>query len=223
MNAEEIITVERKEDLATIRTPKVFYPKSKHYFVSFQDRDDFDEKDEDLTESEDNNKIKMRSSDIHKIMKMAGIPNRKLSTYILYLLTLVETEYIQSIPNEKKEYKIDYKMMTKIIKHFYVLVNKDEEDDDGIKISRDSLLKIFDLLRLSIKDRLKLMEFYEVETDEISNENIRERDIFKSPLNQLDKPKSSNNPRDKFKTPKTRERNGTKPFPNKEIFQQNPW
>ena len=215
MNAEEIITVERKEDLATIRTPKVFYPKSKHYFVSFQDRDDFDEKDEDLTESEDNNKIKMRSSDIHKIMKMAGIPNRKLSTYILYLLTLVETEYIQSIPNEKKEYKIDYKMMTKIIKHFYVLVNKDEEDDDGIKISRDSLLKIFDLLRLSIKDRLKLMEFYEVETDEISNENIRERDIFKSPLNQLDKPKSSNNPRDKFKTPKTRERNGTKPFPNK--------
>jgi len=124
MNAEEIITVERKEDLATIRTPKVFYPKSKHYFVSFQDRDDFDEKDEDLTESEDNNKVKVRSSDIHKIMKMAGIPNKKLSTYILYLLTLVETEYIQSIPNEKKEYKIDYKMMTKIIKHFYVIVNK---------------------------------------------------------------------------------------------------
>ena len=226
MNAEEVITIERKEDLATIRTPEVFYPKSKRFFISFPERDDDfedekEEKEEDLTESEENKKIKIRKSDVYQIFKMAGVPNRQLSTYILYLLTLVETEYIQSIPNAKKEYKIDYKMMTKLIKYFYILVNKDEgEDDDGIKIPRDSLLKIFDLLRLSIKDRLKLMEFYEVEADEYSNDQ-RDRDFIRSSSNQRNKSRSPLNQRDRSSRSKGRNRSKS-PLDKKNKPQQSP-
>ena len=207
MNADEVIIFERKEDLATIRTPEVFHPKSKFFFISFQDTDVFDERVEDLEENEESNKIKVRRTDIQKILKMAGIPIRKHSTYILYLLTLVETEYIQNNPN--KEYKIDYKMMTKLIKHFYIIFNEDEEDDDGIKISRDSLLKIFNLLRLSIKDRLKLMEFYEVETEEISNENPRERP--KSPNNSKQKPSTKSKENNKPKLPPNKVNKPSKP------------
>ena len=226
MNAEEVITIERKEDLATIRTPEVFYPKSKRFFISFPEKDDDfedekEEKEEDLTESEENKKIKIRKSDVYQIFKMAGVPNRQLSTYILYLLTLVETEYIQSIPNAKKEYKIDYKMMTKLIKYFYILVNKDEgEDDDGIKIPRDSLLKIFDLLRLSIKDRLKLMEFYEVEADEYSNDQ-RDRDFMRSSSNQRNKSRSPLNQRDRSSRSKGRNRSKS-PLDKKNKPQQSP-
>ncbi len=106
MNSEEIITVERKEDLATIRTPQVFFPKSKQFFISFTENefdDDKEEKEEDLTENEEKNKIKIRRADFQKIFKMARVPKRQLSTYVLYLLTLVETEIIQNTPCSQKE------------------------------------------------------------------------------------------------------------------------
>ena len=198
LSLEEEITIERKEDLATIRTTEVFYPKSKQFFINFQDKEDGEEEEE---ENDENQKFKISKKELQNIFKMAGINKRQMHTYILYLLKIIKTEYIQSTPpDNNKKHKVDYNLIKNLINYFYIGIHKEEDNDDeeeDLKIHKYSLLKIFELINLSVKERLKLIEFYEIESDENSSDNSK--DVFISQIDDFKTPPGYSQKSDKVK------------------------
>ena len=66
--------------------------------------------------------------------------------------------------------------MLKLVQ-FFIIQFGDEDEDKSIEISKDSLMKIFDLVGLSSNERLSRIQFYEVEEEvEYEEEDDDEED-----------------------------------------------
>ena len=149
-------------------------PDISEFYISFPNSE--------LTDLTNNNqKIKMKKNQIYKIFSMLKIPQSKMSPYILFSFTYVKSEMVT---NTVTTFQIDYKKVMRLTDYFYIQLVKNNDED--IEISKKSLLKIFDMLRLSTNDRLSLMQFFQVDEDvEIDEDENNNSSLNKQNNNNL--------------------------------------
>ena len=155
-------------------------PNKKEFYISFPEN----ETQKNIKYNVDNirnenKKIKLRKKDLYKILKMSKIPKDEIDPYILFSFTSIKSELVSS---PVKTYKIDYNNLLNTIQNFYILLGDGDED---IEISKDSMNKIFDLLGISPNDRLKFLQFFEVDEEiEYEEEENEEEKVDENPLSK---------------------------------------
>ena len=175
------------EETENISVPiSIILPDVKEFYISFQNPEITD-KEIDITDNEQ--KLIIPKSSVYKIFRLLRIPQSRMSPYILFSFTYVQSEIVT---NTIKTYKIDYKKLLRLTDFFYIQLKKKNIE---IEIAKKSMLKIFELLRLSINERLNIIQFFQVcEEKEKENEaEIDDDDIDTSPY----KPKINKNLRSK--------------------------
>ena len=155
-------------------------PNKKEFYISFPEN----EPQKNIKYNGDNirnenKKIKLRKKDLYKILKMSKIPKDEIDPYILFSFTSIKSELVSS---PVKTYKIDYNNLLNTIQNFYILFR---DGDGDIEISKDSMNKIFDLLGISPNDRLKFLQFFEVDEEiEYEEEENEEEKVDENPLSK---------------------------------------
>lgn len=161
-------------------TPQILemLPNIKNVYISFinpytnnQNKIDYTYNENDNELNEKNKKIKLRKKDLYKILKMSNISKDEINPYILYSFTSIKTEVIT---NTSKAYKIDYNKLKETINNYIIQLGNKEDNEDNIEVNQKSMKKIFDLLNKSPNDRLRLIQFYEVDEETDEEEEIEE-------------------------------------------------
>ena len=154
----------------------------KKFYISFQDIE-LTDKEIDIDNIQ---KIIIPKNTIYKIFQLLDISKSRMIPYILFSFTSVESEIVS---NTIKIHKIDYEKLLKFADFFYILTKKNIE----IKIAKKSILKIFELLQLSINERLNIIQFLQI-YEEKGKEKKRETKLDEK--NDIDtsahKPKTKN-------------------------------
>ena len=154
----------------------------KEFYISFQDIE-LTDKEIDIDNIQ---KIIIPKNTIYKIFQLLDISKSRMIPYILFSFTSVESEIVS---NTIKIHKIDYEKLLKFADFFYILTKKNIE----IKIAKKSILKIFELLQLSINERLNIIQFLQI-YEEKGKEKKRETKLDEK--NDIDtsahKPKTKN-------------------------------
>ena len=145
---------EKTQSAPTIKVSEIL-PEIKEFYISFPNND----QEEDSENETQNEKIKLPKNSIYQIFRMLRIPQSNMSPYIVFTFTYVQSE---TVTNTITTFKIDYKKVMRLMDYFYIQIPKNDED---IEISKKTLLKIFDMLRLTQNEKLSLMQFFQVEED----------------------------------------------------------
>ena len=145
---------EKTQNAPAVQVSEIL-PEIQEFYISFPNN----EEEEDPENENQNEKIKLKKSSIYQIFRMLCIPQSNMSPYIVFTFTYVQSE---TVTNTIATFKIDYKKVMRLMDYFYIQLPKSEED---IEISKKTLLKIFDMLRLTQNEKLSLMQFFQVEED----------------------------------------------------------
>jgi hypothetical protein len=96
-------------------------------------------------------------------MKIFGMVRKgpaETSPYILFSFSYIHTDVISDTITT---FKIDYRLLMYLINFFHMRF----PNDRVVKIRKESLIKIFDLLNLPINDRIALMRFFLVDENSV--------------------------------------------------------
>lgn len=167
-NSAPILKPELVEEIENISVPvSIILPDVKEFYISFQEPEITD-KEIDVTDNEQ--KIEIPKKSIYKIFRLLRIPQSRMSPYILFSYTYVQSEIVT---NTIKTYKIDYKKVLRLTDFFYIQLTKKNIE---IEIEKKSMLKIFELLRLSINERLNIIKFFQVYEEKEKEAEIDDED-----------------------------------------------
>ncbi len=151
--------IERADDNTFHTVSSYILPKANEFLVSFPKyRNVAPSKKKDS--DEDENKVIINNNDLMKIFGMVRKGPAETSPYILFSFSYIHTDVISDTITT---FKIDYRLLMYLVNFFHIRF----PNDRVVKIRKESLIKIFDLLNLPINDRIALMRFFLVEENTI--------------------------------------------------------
>ena len=170
--------VDRFQD-ATANIAASILPNVNEFYILFKNN----EENAEENEFDEDRKICINRDTMDKIFKMAKIPKKLMTAYILFTFVMLkkqkETNKKETgikeasiketnIKENKKDTKINYKNLLKVIENFYVSFPKEdddenEEEENDVEINKKTLIKIFDLMNIPVNERINILSFYEVE------------------------------------------------------------
>ena len=149
--------IERADDNTFQIVSSEILPKAGEFLVSFPRYKNLPKKE---GQDEDENKCILSNNDLQKIFGMVRKGPAETSPYILFSFSYVHTDVISDTVTS---FKIDYRLLMYLVNFFHIRF----PNDRVVKIRKESLIKIFDLLNLPINDRIALMRFFLVEENTI--------------------------------------------------------
>ena len=151
--------IERADDNTFQTVSSYILPNAGEFLVSFPKNKSPPSRKKDIDESEDS-KVKISNNDLMKIFGMVRKGPAETSPYILFSFSYIHTDVISDTITT---FKIDYRLLMYLINFFHMRF----PNDRVVKIRKESLIKIFDLLNLPINDRIALMRFFLVEENSV--------------------------------------------------------
>ena len=103
--------------------------------------------------NEEEDKLVIKKDDLLKIFSYLKKGPAEASPYILYSFTYVHTDVVSDTVTT---FKVDYRLLMYLIHFFYVRF----PNDHVVKIKKETLIKLFDMLNLSVNDRIALIRFF---------------------------------------------------------------
>jgi endonuclease/exonuclease/phosphatase family metal-dependent hydrolase len=151
--------VERADDNTFHTVTAYIMPKAGEFLVSFPKNNIPPARQKELEDS-DESKVVISNNDLMKIFGMVRKGPAETSPYILFSFSYIHTDVISDTITT---FKIDYRLLMYLINFFHIRF----PNDRVVKIRKESLIKIFDLLNLPINDRIALMRFFLVEENTV--------------------------------------------------------
>jgi len=149
--------IERADDNTFQIVSSEILPRAGEFLVSFPRYKNLPKKE---GQDEDENKAILSNNDLQKIFGMVRKGPAETSPYILFSFSYVHTDVISDTVTS---FKIDYRLLMYLVNFFHIRF----PNDRVVKIRKESLIKIFDLLNLPINDRIALMRFFLVEENTV--------------------------------------------------------
>ena len=112
----------------------------------------------------DPQKFPINNKSVQNILKKTNIDQSELNSYILFSFSYIESE--KTLQNYT-QYKIDYNKLNDTVDNYYVQPSNGNET----KMDKNSVTKIMDMLDLSSNERISLLNFYQTEPNEETDEN----------------------------------------------------
>jgi len=151
--------VERADDNTFHTVSAYILPKAGEFLVSFP-KDNLPATRKQEIEDSDESKVVISNNDLMKIFSMIRKGPAETSPYVLFSFSYIHTDVISDTITT---FKIDYRLLMYLINFFHMRF----PNDRVVKIKKESLIKIFDLLNLPINDRIALMRFFLVEENTV--------------------------------------------------------
>ena len=151
--------VERADDNTFHTVSAYILPKAGEFLVSFP-KDNLPSTRKQEIEDSDESKVVISNNDLMKIFSMIRKGPAETSPYVLFSFSYIHTDVISDTITT---FKIDYRLLMYLINFFHMRF----PNDRVVKIRKESLIKIFDLLNLPINDRIALMRFFLVEENTV--------------------------------------------------------
>ena len=151
--------VERADDNTFHTVSAYILPKAGEFLVSFP-KDNLPATRKQEIEDSDESKVVISNNDLMKIFSMIRKGPAETSPYVLFSFSYIHTDVISDTITT---FKIDYRLLMYLINFFHMRF----PNDRVVKIRKESLIKIFDLLNLPINDRIALMRFFLVEENTV--------------------------------------------------------
>ena len=148
--------IERADDNTFHTVSSYILPKAGEFLVSFPNKNSLRKKEDDSDEK----KITISNNDLMKIFGMVRKGPAETSPYVLFSFSYIHTDVISDTITT---FKIDYRLLMYLINFFHIRF----PNDRVVKIRKESLIKIFDLLNLPINDRIALMRFFLVDENSV--------------------------------------------------------
>ena len=145
--------IERADDNTFQTVSAYILPKAGEFQVSFPKKKNSRKKQID---DSDENKVIISNNDLMKIFGMVRKGPAETSPYVLFSFSYIHTDVISDTITT---FKIDYRLLMYLVNFFHMRF----PNDRVVKIRKESLIKIFELLNLPINDRIALMRFFLVE------------------------------------------------------------
>ena len=149
--------IERADDNTFQIVSSEILPRAGEFLVSFPRYKNLPKKE---GQDEDENKAILSNNDLQKIFGMVRKGPAETSPYILFSFSYVHTDVISDTITS---FKIDYRLLMYLVNFFHIRF----PNDHVVRIRKESLIKIFDLLNLPINDRIALMRFFLVEENTV--------------------------------------------------------
>ena len=168
--------IERADDHTFQIVSSEILPRAAEFLVSFPRYKNLPKSQGD---DDDKNKAILSNNDLMKIFGMVRKGPAETSPYILFSFSYVHTDVIKDTVTS---FKIDYRLLMYLVNFFHIRF----PNDRVVKIRKESLIKIFDLLNLPINDRIALMRFFLVEENTVYvDTRIEDYDGFGNFCNEL--------------------------------------
>ncbi|MBP3801831.1 MAG: hypothetical protein J6I85_07430 [Clostridia bacterium] len=151
--------VERADDNTFHTVSAYILPKAGEFLVSFP-KENLPASRKKEIEDSDESKVVISNNDLMKIFGMVRKGPAETSPYVLFSFSYIHTDVISDTITT---FKIDYRLLMYLINFFHMRF----PNDRVVKIRKESLIKIFDLLNLPINDRIALMRFFLVEENTV--------------------------------------------------------
>ena len=130
--------IERADDNTFQTVSSYILPKAGEFQISFPKNKNVRKKD---TDDSDENKVIISNNDLMKIFGMVRKGPAETSPYVLFSFSYIHTDVISDTITT---FKIDYRLLMYLISFFHIRF----PNDRVVKIRKESLIKIFELLNL---------------------------------------------------------------------------
>ena len=150
--------IERADDNTFQTVSSYILPNAGEFLISFPNNKNLPTKKRD--DDSDEAKVKISNNDLMKIFGMVRKGPAETSPYVLFSFSYIHTDVISDTITT---FKIDYRLLMYLINFFHIRF----PNERVVKIRKESLIKIFDLLNLPINDRIALMRFFLVEENTV--------------------------------------------------------
>ena len=149
--------IERADDNTFQTVSSYILPNAGEFLISFPKNQNLPKKKDD---DSDEQKVRISNNDLMKIFGMVRKGPAETSPYVLFSFSYIHTDVISDTITS---FKIDYRLLMYLINFFHIRF----PNERVVKIRKESLIKIFDLLNLPINDRIALMRFFLVEENTV--------------------------------------------------------